>query len=132
MRVSLALTAALLAGCGGAAPPAPKAPPNAPRADPPKRVHCPPDAPRGCRSVLGRVLYVEAVDPDGDGDAHFVLAGAPGISGPGITSVDVERALRPGRLPRVGDWVTAAGPVYRGGYGQRQIEALVLRIKRVP
>jgi hypothetical protein len=132
MRVSLALIAALLAGCGADTPPATRAAPAAPRADPPKRVHCPRSAPRSCRSVLGRVLYVEAVDPDGDGDAHFVLAGAPGISGPGITSVDVERELRPRRLPRVGDWVSAAGPVYRGGYGQRQIEAVALRIKRAP
>ena len=29
----------------------------------------------GCAAVTGRVLYVEAVDPDGDGDAHYVVAG---------------------------------------------------------
>ena len=133
MRARLALIPALvLAGCGGDAPPAAKPRPKTAHAEPPKRVHCPRTAPPSCRSALGRVLYVEAVDPDGDGDAHFVLASRPGISGPGITSIDVERTLRPRRLPRVGDWVTAAGPVYRGSYGQRQIEAVALRIKRVP
>jgi hypothetical protein len=76
------------------------------------------------------VLYVEAVDADGDGDAHFVLASPDGISAPGITAVDVRRELRPRRLPRVGDAVAAAGPVYRGSFGQRQIESLRLRIAR--
>jgi hypothetical protein len=75
---------------------------------------------------------VEAKDPDGDGDAHFVLAGEDSISGPGISAIDVEKEMRPRHLPRVGDWVSAAGPVYRGGYGQRQIQAVRLRIRRIP
>ena len=29
----------------------------------------------GCREATGRVIYVERRDPDGDGDAHYVLAG---------------------------------------------------------
>ena len=36
----------------------------------------------GCAAVTGRVLYVEAVDPDGDGDAHYVLAGGD-VTAPG-------------------------------------------------
>ena len=83
-----------------------------------------------CRSATGRVLYLESVDPDGDGDLHVVLASTQQISGPGITVVDVKPSLRPRRDPRVGDLVAAAGPVYRGSYGQRQIEAVAVRFKR--
>ena len=134
VRSALVSVAALaLAGCGGtsnshdsaAAPERPHARPKAI-----ERVHCPRAAPAGCRSAVGRVLYVEAVDPDGDGDAHFVLASEDSVSAPGITAIDVEKELRPRRLPRVGDAVAAAGPVYRGSYGQRQIQAVVLRITR--
>jgi hypothetical protein len=82
-----------------------------------KPVHCPPSA-GNCRSATGRVVFVEAVDPDGDGDLHVVLAGEQGI-----TVVDIAPDLRPRRLPRMGDVVAAAGPVYRGSYGQRQIQA---------
>ena len=97
-----------------------------------KRVRCPPDAPPGCRSATGRVVYVEAVDPDGDGDAHFVLASGASITGPGITVIDVKRSLRPHPRPRAGDAVAAAGPVYRGSHGQRQIEAVAVRVARTP
>jgi hypothetical protein len=83
----------------------------------------------GCRTVLGRVLYVESVDPDGDGDLHVVVLGG-GITGPGVTAVDVRRGLRPRRDPRLGQLVTAAGPVQRGSYGQRQIHALRFAVAR--
>lgn len=73
------------------------------------------------------MLYVERVDPDGGGDAHVVLASRQGITTAGITVVDIEPRVRPARLPRPGDWVGAAGPVYRGSRGQRQIEATALR-----
>ena len=76
------------------------------------------------------MIYVEAVDPDGDGDAHFVLASRQSITGPGLTVIDVEKEMRPKRLPDDGDEVTAAGPVYRGSHGQKQIQALELRIAR--
>jgi hypothetical protein len=92
---------------------------------------CPPDA-ANCRSASGRVVYVERVDPDGDGDAHFVLASRDSISGPGITVIDVKRSLRPSPLPGVGDRLSAAGPVYMGSYGQRQIEAVELHLARSP
>jgi len=83
-----------------------------------------------CSTASGRILYVERVDPDGDGDAHFVLLSRHGISGPGISVIDVKRSLRPSPLPGPGDRLSAAGPVYRGSYGQRQIEAIELHVAR--
>ena len=80
--------------------------------------------------ATGRVVFVEKVDPDGDGDAHFVLAGRPGVTAPGLSAIDVERRRRPRPLPGIGDRLSAAGPVYRGSYGQRQIEARVLHVAR--
>jgi hypothetical protein len=93
-----------------------------------KKARCPAGV-AGCRSVRGRIVYVEAVDPDGDGDLHVVVADA-GISLPGLTAVDVKSSLRPRRDPRVGDVATAAGPVQRGSYGQRQIHALRFAVQR--
>jgi hypothetical protein len=83
-----------------------------------------------CRSASGVVLYVERVDPDGDGDAHFILASRQSITAPGISVIDVKRSLRPSPLPVRGDRLSAAGPVYRGSYGQRQIEAVALNVSR--
>ncbi len=83
----------------------------------------------GCRTASGRILYVERVDPDGDGDAHFVLAGDDGITGPGISVIDVKRSLRPSPLPGRGDRLSAAGPVRVGSYGQKQIEAIAVRAR---
>ena len=140
--------AALVAGCGGGDPASPpagggeRAPGAGAGGDPAgsgaesarperrtvPRARCPAGL-AGCREASGRVLYVEAVDPDGDGDAHFVLAGGR-ITAPGISTIAVRRELRPRRLPEVGDWVSAAGVVWTGSYGQRQIEAEVLRVAR--
>jgi hypothetical protein len=75
-------------------------------------------------SATGTIAYVERVDPDGDGDAHFVLLDDRGITGPGITVVDVAADLRPRPLPGPGDELSAAGPVQEGSFGQRQIEAV--------
>jgi hypothetical protein len=93
-----------------------------------RRARCPEDVP-GCRAVRGTVVYVERVDPDGDGDLHVVVdAGAITIAG--LTAIDVARDLRPRRDPRVGDRVSAAGPVQTGSYGQSQIHALEFRVRR--
>jgi hypothetical protein len=100
-----------------------------PSPPPLRRAICPPGA-ENCRSATGRVLYVERVDPDGDGDAHFVLASRQSITAPGISVIDVKRSLRPSPLPGPGDRLSAAGPVYRGSYGQRQIEAVELNVAR--
>jgi hypothetical protein len=84
-----------------------------------------------CETATGRIVYVERLDPDGDGDAHFVLAGRDAITLPGLSVIDVERNLRPHPLPGPGDLVSAAGPVYTGSYGQRQIQATELRFARI-
>ena len=94
-------------------------PPHVPRA------HCPAGI-AGCESASGTIIYVERVDPDGDGDAHFVLASGDSITAPGISVIDVAVDLRPHQLPGPGDAVSAAGPVQTGSYGQSQIHALVL------
>jgi hypothetical protein len=127
----------LLAGCAGdsgRAEPAPPAPagPEKPRVEHRvslERARCPPDLP-GCRTASGRIIYVERVDADGDGDAHFVLISRDSITGPRITAAAVKRPLRPGPLPEPGDRLSAAGQVFRGSFGQRQIEAVDLRVAR--
>lgn len=133
--MAAAFAAAIACGCGDdAEPPAPvraerpspPAPPPAPRLRP---THCPAGV-AGCRVASGRIIFVERVDPDGDGDAHFVLASRASITAPGISAVDVRRGLRPKPLPGVGDHLSAAGPVETGSYGQRQIHALRLRVAR--
>jgi hypothetical protein len=93
-----------------------------------RRARCPRGL-QGCRTAIGRIVYVESVDPDGDGDLHVVLFGRDGITAPGLTVVDVRRGLRPRRDPRVGQLATAAGPVQRGSYGQRQIHAVRFRVQ---
>jgi hypothetical protein len=89
--------------------------------------HCPPGHP-SCRSTEGRIVYVERVDPDGDGDAHFVVIDPQGITLAGLTAIDVRKGLRPHPLPVPGDLISAAGPVQTGSYGQHQIHALELHV----
>jgi hypothetical protein len=89
--------------------------------------HCPAGLP-SCRTTEGRIVYVERVDPDGDGDAHFVVVDPQGITLPGLTAIDVRKGLRPDPLPGPGDLVSAAGPVQTGSYGQSQIHALELHV----
>jgi hypothetical protein len=87
-----------------------------------------PSALAGCRAARGRIAYVERVDPDGDGDAHFVIVDPRGITLPGLTAIDVRRGLRPHPLPGPGDLISAAGPVQTGSYGQSQIHAIELHV----
>jgi len=135
--------AGLAVGCGGDEPPPVTQSPAVERepaaaespAEPaPKavaKVRCP-DGLAGCEQASGTILYVERVDPDGDGDAHFVLASTASITAPGISVIDVEANLRPRPLPRPGDALAAAGPVYEGSYGQRQIQATGINFERAP
>jgi hypothetical protein len=97
----------------------------------PDPLSCPAEA-TNCATASGEIVYVEAVDPDGDGDAHFVLLSDEGVTAPGISVIDVARELRPRPLPEVGDRISAAGPVYRGSYGQRQIQAAEIRVAPNP
>jgi hypothetical protein len=137
-----ACLAVLVTGCGGADPDTDPQPREQPRREPvvelapakdkgdahsvtPSR--CDPGLP-SCRSTSGRVVYVERVDPDGDGDAHFVIADPRSITLPGLTAIDVSRGLRPEPLPGPGDLISAAGPVQTGSYGQSQIHALELHV----
>ena len=83
-----------------------------------------------CLTTSGRIVYVERVDPDGDGDAHFVVIDPQGITLPGITAIDVRKGLRPDPLPGYGDLISAAGPVQTGSHGQSQIHALELHVGR--
>jgi hypothetical protein len=89
--------------------------------------HCSPDLP-SCRTVEGPIAYLERVDPDGDGDVHFVVVDPQGITLPGLTAIDVRKGLRPHPLPEAGDLISAAGPVQIGSYGQSQIHALELHV----
>ncbi|HXR59815.1 MAG TPA: hypothetical protein VN732_00640, partial [Solirubrobacterales bacterium] len=63
--------------------------------------HCPPGHP-ACRETVGRIVYVERVDPDRDGDLHVVVTDRHGVTLAGLTSIDVSKDLRPRRDPRVG------------------------------
>ncbi len=150
VAVLVALAAAIaLAGCGGgedgttaatafrpeaaaephpgaiAAPAPHRAQPAA--ADSVAPSHCPPGLP-SCRVTVGPIVYVERVDPDGDGDAHFVVVDPQGITLPRLTAIDVRRGLRPHPLPGPGELISAAGPVQTGSYGQSQIHALELHV----
>jgi hypothetical protein len=126
MWIVLVVAVLAIAGCGQREEQSPR---PAPRADASVRhAHCAAEVAE-CAAVTGRVLYVEAVDDDGDGDAHYVLAGG-NVTAPGLSVIDVARDLRPRRLPRPGELVSAAGPVFTGTYGQRQIEAVELHHQR--
>jgi hypothetical protein len=131
-RGALALLAlALVTGCSssGSEEPTPSARAENPRParDRLQPARCPAEL-SNCRSASGRIIYVERVDPDGDGDAHFVLISREAITGPGVSVIDVKKSLRPSPLPGPGDRLSAAGPVYRGSYKQKQIEAIELHV----
>ena len=113
------MTGALLAAVLALPLPAPKAEP----------VTCPQGVAGGCEAVSGRIVFVERVDPDGDGDLHVVITDGH-VTAPGLSAVDVPKGLRPRRDPAVGDRASAAGPVQTGSFGQSQIHALRFRVER--
>jgi hypothetical protein len=126
-------------GDDGAEPPTPppRAAPQAERTPAPQRRRARPlprppcrDEVPGCASTSGRIVYVERVDPDGDGDLHVVVTDARGVTLRGLTSVDVSKDLRPRRDPRIGDRASAMGPVQTGSFGQSQIHALEFHVRR--
>ena len=81
-----------------------------------------------CVVASGRVIYVEKVDPDGDGDAHFVTTSSESVTAPGLTIFDVRADLRPDPLPGLGDLIGGAGPVYPGHGVQKQIEVIEFHV----
>lgn len=95
---------------------------------PAEPIRCPSGV-AGCEAVSGRIILVERVDPDGDGDLHVVVTDGH-VTAPGLSAVDVRKGLRPRRDPRIGDRASAAGPVQTGSYGQKQIHALRFRVER--
>jgi len=141
LRLAALGLALAVGGCGGSdAPPraetptptrtATATPESTPR--PARRLRAPrcrPEVP-DCARVSGRIVYVERVDPDGDGDLHVVVTDRDGVTLAGLTSIDVSKDLRPRRDPRVGERAAAMGPVQTGSYGQSQIHALVFRTRR--
>ena len=135
--IAILLAALVLGGCGdgGEAAPDPTGRAGGPAATT-HLLHSELDPPRcgaetGCAEASGEIAYIERADPDGDGDAHLVLLSAEGITAPGVSVIDVAAGLRPRPLPRRGDLLAAAGPVYSGSYGQRQIEATAIDVVRV-
>jgi hypothetical protein len=82
----------------------------------------------GCVAVRGNVIYVEANDPDGDGDLHVILAGGS-VTAPGLSIIKVPAADRPRRVPRVGDAVSAAGVVTKGSRDESELKALVFHMR---
>ena len=133
VHVLLGAVAVVALGCGDERPapvPKPAAVPHAPAPKPRvlhvKRAACRAAA-ANCAAATGRIVYVEAHDPDGDGDLHLVVVGGS-VTLPGMSVFDIEKELRPRRVPKIGDLASAAGPVYRGSYGQKQIQATELHI----
>lgn len=107
---------------GSATRPAPTTAPTTPRpASRPAAPTCPAGA-ANCTAASGRVLALESVDPDGDGDLHLILVSTKSVTLPGITVLDINKDLRPAVDPKAGDWAAGAGPVYRGSHGQQQIQ----------
>jgi len=135
--LAVALVTMALSGCAGGAhgrepEPAPRVIGVSGRASSEERVapsRCPSVLPR-CRSAEGRIVFVEAHDSDGDGDAHFVLVDLQGITLPGLTAVKVPRRLRPDPLPGLGDLISAAGQVQTGSHGEDEIHAREVHVAR--
>lgn len=136
--VLAALLGAIAVGCGSdgggattTATPAEEVTTSTSAEHPPASLRPPPCTPvDNCARAAGEIAYVERVDPDGDGDAHFVLLSRESITAPGISVIDVRADLRPHPLPVPGDQLSASGPVYEGSFGQRQIQADAIRFRR--
>ena len=138
LLAATALAVLALAGCGGAEEGASTAQPSvsttttqAEEPTPPRPLRAPPCPPvDNCERASGEIAFVERVDPDGDGDAHFILISRESITAPGVSVIDVRVDLRPQPLPVPGDQLAASGPVFEGSFGQRQIQADAIRYRR--
>jgi hypothetical protein len=130
-----------LAGCGAGTTTRTVTEPDAPPPKPAKPKHrgsrlaparCPAGSSPQCKAVRGLVAYVQAVDPDGDGDAHLAVLDRHGLTYAGITVVKLTRDMRRRRLPRTGEEVSAAGPVQASSTGAPEIRASELHVARGP
>lgn len=74
-----------------------------------------------CASTSGTIVYVERVDPDGDGDLHVALLSRQSLTYPGISVVKFERRVRPAHVPAIGSWMTAVGERYTGTHDDRNL-----------
>jgi hypothetical protein len=74
-----------------------------------------------CREVDGRVVYIQRVDPDGDGDLHVLLLSRQSVTGPWLTLLKVPDKLRTGMDPGIGRWVRATGHLYTAEHGETSI-----------
>lgn len=75
----------------------------------------------GCARVSGRVVLVEDVDSDGDGDRHLVL-----VSRLRPRIVKLARDFPLERLPRRGSVVRATGVLLKGASGREELKAATI------
>lgn len=75
-----------------------------------------------CARVRGRLVHVESVDPDGDGDLHLVL-----LDGLKPRIVKMTAANRVTDVPRLGSAVSATGWSLTGASGRAEVDAVRLR-----
>jgi hypothetical protein len=82
---------------------------------------CRPSDWRPCQVVDGRIVYLQRVDPDGDGDLHVLLLSRQSVTGPWLTMLKVPAPLRTGMDPGIGRWVRALGQRFRAEHGENSI-----------
>lgn len=75
-----------------------------------------------CARVVGRIVYRERRDPDGDGDAHLVV-----IAGRHVLNLKLPMAAGTIQLPGLGRRIAAVGQVTDGPYGLPELRVLQLR-----
>jgi hypothetical protein len=84
----------------------------------------PDDRPRPCRPVDGRIVYIQRVDSDGDGDLHLLLISRQSVSAPGFTMLKINARLREGMDPGIGRWVSAVGMEFDAEHGERSVDVI--------
>ena len=72
-----------------------------------------------CVHVVGRVVWIQGHDPDGDGDRHFIVMAHlhPRI-------VKITRQLPVSHLPRIGTRIDAVGYLIEGASGHQELESI--------
>jgi hypothetical protein len=75
-----------------------------------------------CSRVVGRVIWLQRHDPDGDGDRHWLV-----LSRFHVRIVKLKKEVAVTKLPGVGDQLEATGVTGEGASGHTEINAQVLR-----